>query len=61
MQVKAIATGFDGAQMREPGDVFEVPDGSEVTPAEQGGWYVAVKDAAAKSKDSKQSKADDLV
>lgn len=44
MKVKAITRGFDGAQIREAGDVFEVPDGSEVTPVDQGGWYEPVEE-----------------
>lgn len=36
MKVEAIKTGFHG-KLREPGDVFEVPDGSKAT------WFTPVE------------------
>lgn len=41
MKVIATAVGYagkDGHQLRQPGDVFEVPDGSKAT------WFKSVED-----------------
>ena len=33
MRVKANALGFDGTDLRQPGDLFDMPDGTE------GSWF----------------------
>lgn len=38
MLVKATQKGFDGVTLRNPGDVFNMPDG------QKGGWFFACDD-----------------
>ena len=42
MEVIATARGHDGKRLREPGDVFEMPDGSESL------WFMPVMEPKAK-------------
>ena len=52
MQVKATAVGYDGQAVRQPGDVFEMPDGLKAP------WFVAVEDEpAVKAKGKKADQA----
>jgi hypothetical protein len=41
MRVKVVSRGFDGMAIREEGEEFDVPEGTEITPLTEGGWYVA--------------------
>lgn len=43
MKVKAKAPGFYGGSIRNPGEVFEVPDGFS------GSWFVRVVEVPAKT------------
>jgi hypothetical protein len=53
MRVRATATGFDNTAIREAGDEFEMPDGSEAH------WFEPVDDAPAKpGKKAKAAAAD---
>lgn len=45
MKVKAVSLGFDNLTLREPGEVFDMPDDTEVTPVKEGGWFTKVDDA----------------
>ena len=38
MKVRATAVGYDNIALRQPGDEFDMPDGSKAP------WFVEVKD-----------------
>lgn len=50
MRVIALETGFDNLAIREPGDIFEMPDGSSAP------WFEPVED---EKPAKKQAKKDD--
>ena len=48
MRVRAIETGFDNLAIRNPGDVFDMPEGSKAP------WYEPVEDEAKAKKAKKE-------
>jgi len=54
MRVRAIETGFDNLAIREPGDEFEMPDGSSAP------WFEPVEAPAPKAKTGGKNDKNDL-
>lgn len=52
MRVRALETGFDNLAIREPGDEFEMPDGSEAH------WFEPVESKPQTAKTKTKAKDD---